>query len=100
MERIGKALDDLPCLPRRHEDGLVIRGGASFDRQHRVILHELMQGPDTVDPEHTFRETYDRRPCQVLLGVKDFEPMLYIEGFDIVRYSLPPLREKICVGDM
>ena len=100
MERIGKALDDLPCLLRRHEDGLVIRSGASFDRQHRVILHELMQGPDTVNPKHRAAKFTDRRPCQSLLGVKDFEPMLYVEGFDIVRDSFSPLRDKVGVGDM
>ena len=45
MQGIGKALDDFPCLLGRHEDGLVIRGGAGLDGKHGVILHELMQGP-------------------------------------------------------
>ena len=55
MQWIGKALDDFPGLLGRHEDGLVIGSGAGLDRQHRVVLHELVQGTDAIDPKHVPR---------------------------------------------
>ena len=63
-------------------------------------LHELMQGPDPVNPKHRAAKFTDRRPCQALLGMKGFEPMLYVDRFDIVRDSFSPLRDKVGVDDM
>ena len=100
MQRISKALDDFPCLFRSHEDGLVIGRGASFDGKHRVVLHELVQGTDAIDPKHDATKLRYGRPRQALIGVKHFEPVLYIEGFDLVRYAVAPLGDKIGPDDL
>ena len=100
MQRISKALDDLPCLFRGYEDGLVVGGGAGFDGEHRVVLHELVQGADAIDPEHDATELRYGRPRQALVCVKGFKPVVYFEGFDVVRYAVTPLGEKISADDL
>ena len=100
MQRISKAPDDLPCLFRGYEDGLVIGGGAGFDGEHWVVLHELVQGADAIDPEHGATKLRYGRPCQALVGVKRFKPVLYVEGFDLVRYAVTPFGDKIIADDL
>ena len=100
MQRISQALDNLQCLFWRHENGLVIRGGAGFYGKHWVVLYELVQRADTIDPEHNATKLRYGRPSQALIGVKHFEPMLYVEGFYLVRYAVTPLGAKIGPDDL
>jgi len=58
------------------------------------------QGADAIDPEHDATELRYGRPCQALVGVKRFKPVLYVEGFDVVRYAVTPLGEKITADDL
>ena len=37
---------------------------------------------------------------EALVGLKGFKPVLYVEGFDVVRYAFTPLGEKICSDDL
>ena len=100
MQWINKALDDFPGLFGGNEDGLVIGSGAGLDGKHRVVLHELVQGTDAIDPKHDATNLRYGRPRQALIGVKHSEPVLYVEGFYLVRYAVTPLGNKIGPDDL
>ena len=100
VQWISKALDDLPGLLGSDKDGLVIRSGAGLDGKHRVVLHELVQGTDAIDPKHDATKLRYGRPRQALIGVKHFKPVLYVEWFYLVRYAVTPLGDKIGPDDL
>ena len=100
MQRISKALDDFQCLFWGHEYCLVIRGGPGFHGEHRVVLHKLVQGANAIDPEQDATKLRYGRPRQALVSVKRFEPVLYFERFNLVRYAVAPLGQKISTDDV